>query len=202
MTSTLARLAAAVGYADQAHLVRDCRDLTDRTPSALRARPAQPQRASDCPNCSRRTVRRVARFWRNPVPEERIAVFLGLRTVIYPAPDLAQAKAWFSELLGTEPYFDQPFYVGFQVAGYELALDPNADAERGPITYWGVPDAAKALGQLKAAGAEPEGEVQNVGEGIRVATVRLPVSRAILGIIENPHFTLIDTPAVGVGAGR
>ena len=60
-------------------------------------------------------------------------MFLGLRTVIYPTPDLAASKAWFARLLGVEPYFDEPFYVGFNVAGYELALDPSGD----PATYWG-----------------------------------------------------------------
>ena len=41
--------------------------------------------------------------------------FLGLRTAIYYAPDLAKAKSWYSRILGLEPYFDQPFYVGFNV---------------------------------------------------------------------------------------
>jgi catechol 2,3-dioxygenase-like lactoylglutathione lyase family enzyme len=40
--------------------------------------------------------------------------FLGLRTEIYHAPDLAKAKAWYSSVLGFPPYFDQPFYVGFK----------------------------------------------------------------------------------------
>jgi len=35
--ASLARLAADTGYADQAHLARECRDLTGQTPSALRA---------------------------------------------------------------------------------------------------------------------------------------------------------------------
>jgi catechol 2,3-dioxygenase-like lactoylglutathione lyase family enzyme len=34
---------------------------------------------------------------------------LGLRTVIYPAPDLAAAKRWYGEVLGATPYFDEPF---------------------------------------------------------------------------------------------
>ena len=44
-------------------------------------------------------------------------MLLGLRTAIYPAPDLAAAKAWYTRLLGVDPYFDEPFYVGFQVGG-------------------------------------------------------------------------------------
>ena len=62
-------------------------------------------------------------------------MFLGLRTVIYPAPDLAASKAWYTALLGVEPYFDEPFYVGFDVGGYELGLHPET---RGAETYWGV----------------------------------------------------------------
>jgi hypothetical protein len=45
-------------------------------------------------------------------------MFLGLRTAIYPAPDLAAAKNWYSKILETEPYFNQPFYVGFNVGGF------------------------------------------------------------------------------------
>ena len=98
-------------------------------------------------------------------------MFLGLRTVIYPAPDLAASRAWFTRLLGTEPYFDEAFYVGFDVAGYELALDPRGDPAAGPVTYWGVADADTALARLLAAGATPHSEVREVGGGIRVVLV-------------------------------
>lgn len=46
----------------------------------------------------------------------------GLRTVIYPAPDLAASRAWFAGLLEAEPYFDESRHVGFNVADDELAL--------------------------------------------------------------------------------
>lgn len=128
-------------------------------------------------------------------------MFLGLRTVIYPAPDLAASKAWFTELLGVEPYFDEPFYVGFSVAGYELALDPHADPATGPVTFWGVADADTALARLLQAGATPRGEVQDVGDGIRVASVLEP-GGAVLGVIENPHFQLPHPPAHSAGPGR
>jgi len=52
--------------------------------------------------------------------------FLGLRTVLYHAPDLEGAKNWYSLILGAAPYFDQPYYVGFNVGGYELGLDQNS----------------------------------------------------------------------------
>jgi catechol 2,3-dioxygenase-like lactoylglutathione lyase family enzyme len=129
-------------------------------------------------------------------------MFLGLRTIIYPAPNLAESKAWYSELLSIEPYFDQPFYVGFNVGGYELALDPHGDPEAGPITYWGVRDAGAAVARLTSAGAESLSPVQDVGGGIKVATVREP-GGSTLGIIENPHFVLAAAAADDApGAGR
>jgi predicted enzyme related to lactoylglutathione lyase len=111
-------------------------------------------------------------------------MFLGLRTVIYPAPDLAASKAWFSDLLSIQPYFDEPFYVGFDVGGYELGLQPDADAA---VAYWGVADADEALARLLRGGARERTPVTDVGGGIRVATVFEPAG-AVVGIIENPHF--------------
>jgi len=127
-------------------------------------------------------------------------MFLGLRTVIYPAPDLAAAKAWYTRLLGGEPYFDEPFYVGFSVAGYELALDPDGSVGDGAVTYWGVPDCDAAQERLRVAGATTREPVREVGGGIRVASVTDP-SGNVLGIIENPHFALPDSPG-SPGPGR
>jgi predicted enzyme related to lactoylglutathione lyase len=119
--------------------------------------------------------------------------FKGLRTVIYHAPDLEKAKAWYGNALGIEPYFDQPFYVGFNVAGYELGLDPDASGaaggKSGVVAYWGVTDAEESLRRLVSLGATERSAVQEVGEGIRVASVFDPFDN-IFGIIENPHFKL------------
>lgn len=121
--------------------------------------------------------------------------------MIYPAPDLGASKAWFTRLLGVQPYFDEPFYVGFNVAGYELALDPGGDPATGPLAYWGVADADTALAQLLDAGARLRGDVQDVGGDIRVATVLEPVG-AVLGVIENPHFQLPEARTLTAGPGR
>lgn len=118
---------------------------------------------------------------------------LGLRTVIYHAPNLEETKAWYSSVLGFAPYFDQPFYVGYNVGGYELGLDPDSSStpggDRGSVAYWGVTDAAASFERLISLGAKPRTAVQEVGEGIRVATVIDPFGN-IFGIIENPHFQL------------
>jgi catechol 2,3-dioxygenase-like lactoylglutathione lyase family enzyme len=116
-------------------------------------------------------------------------MFQGLRTVIYPAPDLEAAKEWWSSVLGMAPYFDEPFYVGFNVGGYELGLDPEADVEAGSVTYWGVPNIEQALGVLMGGGAQPRTDISDVGEGIKVATVLSP-TEDVVGVIENPHFKL------------
>jgi len=119
--------------------------------------------------------------------------FLGLRTAIYHVDDLEKAKTWYSQVLATPPYFDQPFYVGFNVGGFELGLNPELSRTRpgagGAVTYWGVADAAAALARLLALGAREHEALQDVGDGIRVATVLDPFGN-VLGIIENPHFKL------------
>ena len=119
-------------------------------------------------------------------------MFLGLRSLIYPAPDLDAAKAWYSRVLGIEPYFDQPFYVGFEVGGYELGLHPGGDPDAGPKTYWGVDDIEVAHARLIDAGATRVDPIAEVGEGIKMAAVRDPAGY-VLGIIENPHFSLQKT---------
>ena len=120
----------------------------------------------------------------------------GLRTVIYPAPDLDEAKQWWTDLLGIAPYFDQPFYVGFGVGGYELALMPDADPADGAPVYWGVPDVAEAVSAAEASGATEHTPVADVGDGIVTATVRTP-DGSILGLIHNPNFSL-DCASRGV----
>ena len=113
----------------------------------------------------------------------------GLRTVIYGVTDLDRAKKWYADALGIEPYFDMPFYVGFNVGGYELGLDPNAEATGagGCTAYWGVDDIVKAVAHMESTGATLHSPVNEVGEGIKVASVLDPFGNHV-GIIENPHF--------------
>jgi catechol 2,3-dioxygenase-like lactoylglutathione lyase family enzyme len=114
---------------------------------------------------------------------------LGLRTVIYPAPDLEAAKMWWTAFLGTPPYFDEPFYVGFNPGGYELGLLPDGDPSAGALTYWGVDDVAEAVAAAIQAGALEHIPASDVGDGIITATVSTP-SGSIVGFIYNPHFEL------------
>lgn len=116
--------------------------------------------------------------------------FLELRTVIYAAPALAQAKAWYAKAFATEPYFDEPFYVGFNIGGYELGLDPNAQISEGStLTYRGVADIDTVWQHLLRLGATGHAERQEVGDGIKTASVKDPFGN-VIGLIENPHFSL------------
>jgi len=120
-------------------------------------------------------------------------MFLGLRTAIYHVDDIEKGKAWYAAVLGVKPYFDQPFYVGFNVAGYELGLQPGGantpNQADGAVAYWGVENAEAAVERLLEIGATIHDAVQDVGEGIKVATVKDPFGN-IFGIIENPNFKL------------
>ena len=113
----------------------------------------------------------------------------GLRTVIYPAPDIEAAKQWWTDLLGVPPYFDQPYYVGFNVGGYELALMPDADPTDGALVYWGVTDVRQSVAIAVAAGATEHTPIAEVGDGIVTATVRTPTG-SVFGLIRNPNFRL------------
>jgi len=123
-------------------------------------------------------------------------MFQGLRTVIYHVSDLDRAKAWYASVLGIEPYFDQPFYVGFNVGGFELGLDPDLTGFEGGSggvgAYWGVSDCEAAIKRLLELGASVHSPLQDVGGDIRAASVTDPFGN-VLGVIENPHFSLEAT---------
>ncbi len=119
--------------------------------------------------------------------------FLGLRTAKYSATDLAAARDWYRRVLGIDPYFDEPYYVGFNVGGYELGIVPDeaaaADRPESGVAYWGVASADGEHARLLGLGATAHEPITDVGEGIRIGAVRDPFGN-ILGIIENPAFRL------------
>ena len=118
---------------------------------------------------------------------------LGLRTVGYMVGDLAKAKDWYAKAFGIQPYFDEPFYVGFNIGGYELGLmpeeEPTEDKTANILSYWGVKDIEKTYEHLIGLGATEHEKPHNVGGELMVATVKDPW-RNIIGIIYNPYFKL------------
>lgn len=120
---------------------------------------------------------------------------LGLRTVIYKVADVEAAKAWYSKVLQIDPYFDEAFYVGFSIGGYELGLQPEEVAisckAESVLAYWGVSDIESEYKRIIDLGAAEHEKPTNVGGEIMVASVKDPWGN-IIGIIYNPEFKLAD----------
>lgn len=118
---------------------------------------------------------------------------LGLRTVIYRVSNLEEAKKWYSEAFGKGPYFDEPFYIGFEIAGYELGLIPdktsNKDKSDNIETYWGVSDIKTEHQRFLDLGATEHTAIQNVGGELLVSTLLDPWGN-VIGLIYNPYFKL------------
>ncbi|NUR01859.1 MAG: glyoxalase [Streptomyces sp.] len=111
----------------------------------------------------------------------------GLKTIIYPVKDIARAKALFSALLQAEPYADAPYYVGFKDAGQDVGLDPNGHAKglTGPVPYWHVDDIRGRLAALVDAGAEVVQDVQDVGNGRLIASLK-DTDGNLVGLLQDP----------------
>ena len=85
---------------------------------------------------------------------------LGLRTTIYKVSDMEKAKKWYTKVFQIAPYFDEPFYVGFNIAGYERGLQPEKEPIplggtkiESVISYWGVNEIEKEYQRFIALGA-------------------------------------------------
>ena len=117
--------------------------------------------------------------------------YLGLRTVAYKIGDLQTAKQWYTNAFEVEPYFDEPFYVGFNIGGYDLGLvpeeTPTKDKTETVVAYWGVNNIKETYNRLIGLGALEHEEPHNVGGDIVVASVKDPWGN-IIGIIYNPEF--------------
>jgi predicted enzyme related to lactoylglutathione lyase len=121
--------------------------------------------------------------------------FKGLRTAKYTARDLTKAREWYRKVLEKDPYFDEPYYVGFNVGGFELGITPDdqaaMDRPESGLAYWGVDNAQAAYDRLIGLGATDHEPVQDVGGDIRIGAVRDPFGN-LLGVIENPSFRVED----------
>lgn len=119
---------------------------------------------------------------------ERIFMFTGLKSVVYPSNDLQADKAFWKKVSGVKPYFDEPFYVGFNIDGSELGLDPNAASEglSYPVSYWHVKGAKKTADELIAAGIKVHSELKDVGGGMMMGTFE-DNSGNIFGIIDDQN---------------
>ena len=111
----------------------------------------------------------------------------GIRTIIYPVNDIAQAKKLYTQLLGVEPLMDEAYYVGFRVGGQDIGLDPNGYNKgiTGPISYYHVSDIRNSLQLLLDAGAQVQQEVKDVGGGKLTASVK-DADNNVIGLLQEP----------------
>jgi predicted enzyme related to lactoylglutathione lyase len=109
----------------------------------------------------------------------------GIKAIIYPVKDAGRAKDLFGELLGSEPYVDQPYYVGFRVGEQEIGLLPNGHASgmSGPLEYFQVDDIKKTLDALVKEGAQIQQPVKDVGAGKLVAAV-MDADGNLIGLLQ------------------
>lgn len=118
---------------------------------------------------------------------------LGLRTAIYKVGDINTATEWYSKAFRTQPYFEEPFYVGFNIEGYELGLQPEqiptTEKQESVTVLWGVEDIHLEYKRLLDLGASEHEKPMNVGGELMVASVIDPWGN-VLGLIYNPEFKL------------
>lgn len=118
---------------------------------------------------------------------------LGLRTTIYKVDDIKKARDWYSKAFGVQPYYDQPFYVGFNIGGFELGLQlekaPTKNKTESVVAYWGVHDIHETYKKLIDLGATENEKPYQVGGEIMTATVKDPFGN-VVGVIFNPEFSL------------
>lgn len=120
---------------------------------------------------------------------------LGLRKTIYKVSDIQKATEWYSKEFETNPYFNEPYYVGFNIKGYELGLQPEDtptfEKVESVVSYWGVENIQEAFDRLIELGATENEKPYDVGGEIMTATVKDPFGN-VIGLIYNPHFQLKD----------
>lgn len=90
--------------------------------------------------------------------------------IVFPVKDLDKAKNFYNTYLGTEPYVDGAWYVGYKLDGLEVGLDPNGSAV---VSYIDTDDIKASLKTLSEAGATVTMEPKDVGGGLLVAQVEI-----------------------------
>ncbi|SDT47106.1 VOC family protein [Microlunatus soli] len=92
-----------------------------------------------------------------------------IRSLVVPVTDLAATKAVYSALFG-EPHTDESYYVGYNVNGFEIGLNPAGNGG-GPVAYADVDDLDAARDALLAAGATERDAPNKVAPGVRVCVL-------------------------------
>lgn len=118
----------------------------------------------------------------------------GVSTVVSFAADLTAARAWYAELLGAEPYYEQGPYVEWRVGPHDRELglldtafapDHRLDGAGSVIAYWQVEDATAAYERLLGMGAVGHWAPRDFGGGYLGASVIDPFGN-VFGVMQRP----------------
>jgi predicted enzyme related to lactoylglutathione lyase len=92
-----------------------------------------------------------------------------IRSLVIPVSDLDAAKAVYGALLGT-PHTDESYYVGYNVNGFEVSLNPAGDGG-GSVTFADVEDLDAAREAVLAAGATERDAPRQVAAEARICVL-------------------------------
>jgi predicted enzyme related to lactoylglutathione lyase len=121
-----------------------------------------------------------------------------MATVSYYAADHEAAKAWYTEFLGVEPYFQRPGYAEFRIGDYQHELGlidreyapATQDGPGGEIVYWHVDDLEATVARLLELGAKEFEPITERGPGFVTASVADPFGN-VLGVMTNVHYLAV-----------
>lgn len=102
-------------------------------------------------------------------------------TIVYPTPDLAAATAFYKVAWDAEPHTETPYYVGFNLDGQEIGLNPNGEHDQmaGPVVYWQTDDLDAKVAEVEAAGGTVVRPATAVGGGTSLALVTDPAGNQV-----------------------
>ncbi len=102
-------------------------------------------------------------------------------TIVIPVEDLATATAFYTTAFGVEPHTETPYYVGFNLDGQEIGINPNGDKDQmtGPVVYWSTDDLAAKVAEVEAAGGTVVRPVTQVGGGTSLALMTDPAGNQV-----------------------
>jgi predicted enzyme related to lactoylglutathione lyase len=125
----------------------------------------------------------------------------GMATVSFFADDIKAARKWYSELLGTDPYFERPdtinpAYIEFRIGDHQhelgiidkkFAPQSSISSPGGAVVFWHVDDIEGMLEKVKSMGAREYEPLTKREAGFITASVLDPFGN-ILGLMYNPHY--------------
>jgi predicted enzyme related to lactoylglutathione lyase len=129
---------------------------------------------------------------------------LAVDEVLFFVPDVPIARKWYAELLGREPYFDDPSYCAFHLANASVGIhrsDPKTRAGvAGQVTYWRVANIQRAISHFGSHGCRLfRGPIFGADQ-VWVCQLVDPFGNA-WGLVQRSTESAGDRPGAALGVG-